>query len=107
MAWYPTVGLHSAGEVATINLGQDAAKPFMFNVDLMESEQREAEQRAISACPLAQSDMSAVVRDFLLMEGARGGLGVNLGVNVAIRGLVSKVSVCCGEESGGSWPQKP
>jgi hypothetical protein len=62
--------------VATINLGQDAAKPFMFNVDLMESEQREAEQRAINAFPLAQSDMSAVVRDFLLMEGERGGFWV-------------------------------
>lgn len=69
-ALYPTLSVHSPGEVVRLNFGQD---PFMFDVAALESSIRSSKRKAIEEAPTSQgvspTDPQALVRQLLLQYG--------------------------------------
>jgi len=65
-SYYPTVGLHSEGEIVKLNFGD---LPFVFPLEEMLREEREKLQATILRVPLPAADVNSLVRLYLWHEG--------------------------------------
>eukprot|EP00198_Chlamydomonas_reinhardtii_P005705 XP_001695041.1 predicted protein [Chlamydomonas reinhardtii] len=63
---YPTIGLHSKGEMVQVNFG---AKPFVFDLEGMLAEERAAQRAAVERIPVSPGTSHALVRQYLLHYG--------------------------------------
>ena len=65
-AYYPTVGLHSEGEAATLNFG---SQPFMFPIATLIREEESKFSNSISRLHVEGSALHELVRQYLLHHG--------------------------------------
>ncbi|KXZ54134.1 hypothetical protein GPECTOR_5g234 [Gonium pectorale] len=63
---YPTIGLHSKGELVQVNFG---AKPFVFDLEGMLAEEKAAQRAAIESLPVSPGVSHQLVRQYLLHHG--------------------------------------
>ncbi|GLC55921.1 hypothetical protein PLESTB_001044600 [Pleodorina starrii] len=63
---YPTIGLHSKGEMVQVNFGQ---KPFVFDLEGMLAEEKAAQRAAVDRLPVAPGITHMLVRQYLLHYG--------------------------------------
>ncbi|KAG2437400.1 hypothetical protein HXX76_006052 [Chlamydomonas incerta] len=63
---YPTIGLHSKGEMVQLNFG---ARPFVFDLEGMLAEERAAQRAAVERIPVSPGTSHALVRQYLLYHG--------------------------------------
>jgi hypothetical protein len=64
--YYPTVGLHSNGEIVRANFGQN---PFKFNIEEMIINERERKKNEILSIEVPISSVHQIIRNFLLHFG--------------------------------------
>ncbi|KAG2484878.1 hypothetical protein HYH03_016362 [Edaphochlamys debaryana] len=63
---YPTVGLHSKGEMVQVNFG---AKPWVFDLEGMLAEERAVQRAAVQRIPVSSGTSHQLVRQYLLHYG--------------------------------------
>ncbi|GIL69885.1 hypothetical protein Vretifemale_659 [Volvox reticuliferus] len=63
---YPTIGLHSKGEIVQVNFGQ---KPFVFDLEGMLAEEKAAQRAAVDRIPVSSGVTHKLVRQYLLHYG--------------------------------------
>lgn len=68
-SYYPTVGLHSAGEAVRLNFGTDPRLPFVFNLEGLLREQRDKMLATVAVVPVSLTDVNQLVRCYLHHEG--------------------------------------
>jgi len=64
--FYPTVGLHSNGEIVSVNFGD---KQFKFDVDELIMEEKDKRRKEIEKVEIPVCSISSIVRDYLLHFG--------------------------------------
>jgi len=64
--YYPTVGLHSGGEIIQVNFGQ---KPFKFDLESMVIEEKERILNSVNKMPIQIGDQNDIIRSYLLHYG--------------------------------------
>ncbi|KAG1656322.1 hypothetical protein FOA52_006653 [Chlamydomonas sp. UWO 241] len=84
---FPTLGLHSKGEVVRVNFGQ---APFKYDIEALLCETRAARAAAVEKVPLSTPLVHSVVRQYLLHYGYRDTLNA----------FDSDVGSLCGTTSG-------
>jgi hypothetical protein len=68
-SYYPTVGLHSAGEEVRLNFGTDPRSPFVFDLEGLLREQRDKMLATVAVVPVSLTDVNQLVRCYLHHEG--------------------------------------
>jgi hypothetical protein len=73
-AHWPAVAMHSQGELVEVNFGQDADKPFAFDVESMIEAEMERHHKEVELLDIPAGRVHGLIRSYLVHHGYQGTL---------------------------------